>query len=120
MSTARSGTARSAAPSATSLTKAERQRPFSRIPPGAAPLVETELESFGVARRLPLAQRSVTAGKVAILEGRLFDRQGHPRPGLSDQAATTLLGEINDLRHHLGWLALDLDHHHLWPAHLAS
>ena len=120
MSTARSRTAVSTAPDATSLNKADRPRPTSRIRPGAAPLVETELESFGVARRLPLAQRSVTAGKVAILEGRLFDRKGHPRPGLSDQAATTLLGEINDLRHHLGWLALDLDHHHTWPAHLAS
>ena len=111
MPTARSGTAISAAPDATSLNKAERPRPTSRIPPGAIPLVETELESFGVARRLPLAQRSVTAGKVAALEGHLFDLEGHPRPGLSDQAATTLLGEINDLRHHLGWLALDLSHH---------
>ena len=111
MPTARSGTAISAAPDATSLNKAERPRPTSRIPPGATPLVETELESFGVARRLPLAQRSVTAGKVVALEGLLFDLEGHPRPGLSDQAATTLLGEINDLRHHLGWLALDLGHH---------
>jgi hypothetical protein len=110
----------STAPDATSLKKAEQPRLNSRITPGATPLAETELESFGVARRLPLAQRSVTAGKVAILEGRLFDLEGHPRRGLSDQAATTLLGEINDLRHHLGWLALDLDHHHTWPAHLAS
>jgi hypothetical protein len=78
------------------------------------------MESFGVARRLPLAQRSLTAGKVAVLEGRLFDLEGHPRPGLSNQLATTLLCEINDLRHHLGWLALDLDHHHIWPGHLAS
>jgi hypothetical protein len=120
MSTARSRTAVSTAPDATSLNKAERPRPTSRITPRATLSVETELESFGVARRLPLAQRSVTAGKVAILEGRLFDRKGDPRPGLSDQAATALLGEINDLRHQLGWLALHLDHHHTWPAHLAS
>ena len=120
MSTARSGTAISAAPDATSLNKADWLRPTSRITPGAAPLVETELESFGVARRLPLAQRSLTVGKVAVLEGRLFDRQGHPRSRLSDHAATTLLGQINDLRRQLGWLALDLDHHHIWPAPLAS
>jgi hypothetical protein len=81
MPTARSGTAMSAAPDATSLNKAERPRPTSRIPPGATPPVETELESFGVARRLPLAQRSVTAGKVAALEGRLFDREGPPGQG---------------------------------------
>ena len=120
MSTARFGTAMSAAPDATSLNKADRPPPTSRITPGAAPLVETELESFGVARRLPLAQRSLTVGKVAVLEGRLFDRQGHPRSRLSDHAATTLLGQINDLRRQLGWLALDLDHHHIWPAPLAS
>jgi hypothetical protein len=102
------------------LNKADRPRSTSGITPGAAPLVETEFESFGVARRLPLAQRSVTAAKVAVLEGRLFDGQGHPWPGLSDRAATDLLGEINDLRRRLGWLALDLDHHHIWPAPLAS
>jgi hypothetical protein len=78
------------------------------------------LASFGVPRRLPLAERTVMAGKVTILEGRLFDVDGHPRPGLSDQMATTLLGEINDLRHDLGWLALNLGHHHIWPAHVAS
>jgi hypothetical protein len=69
MSTARSGTAMSAAPDATSLNNAVRLRCTSRITPGPARLIETELESFGVARRLSLAQRSVTAGKVAILEG---------------------------------------------------
>jgi hypothetical protein len=106
----------SAAPDATSLNKAEWPPPTSRITGGAAPLVETEWESFGVARRLPLAQRCVMAGKVAILEGRLFDVEGHARPGLSVEVATTLLGEINDLRRHLGWLALDLGHHHIWPA----
>jgi hypothetical protein len=78
------------------------------------------LQSFGVRRRLPLAQRSAVAGKVAILEGRLFDRDGHRRPALSDEAAVNLLGEINDLRHNLGWLALDLAHHHMWPANVAS
>jgi hypothetical protein len=78
------------------------------------------LASFGVPRRLPLAERTVKAGKVAILEGRLFDIEGHSRPGLSDQVAATLLRDINDLRHALGWLALDLGHHHIWPAHIAS
>ena len=56
MSRARSGNAMSAAPDATSLNKAEWPRPTSSITRGAAPLVETEWESFGVARRLPLVQ----------------------------------------------------------------
>ena len=80
----------------------------------------TEVDSYGLAPRLPLAQRSVLVGKVAGLEGRLFDGEGHLRPGLSHELAYTLLSEINDLRHDLGWLSLDLHHHQVWPAHLAS
>jgi hypothetical protein len=78
------------------------------------------VESFGIARRLPIAQRSIKAGKVAILERRLFDMEGPARPELSDEVTATLLGEINDLRRDLGWLALDLGHHHIWPADIAS
>jgi hypothetical protein len=80
----------------------------------------TDLASYGVARRLPRAQRSALAGRVTGLEGRLFDQDSHPRRDLSDQMARRLLGEINDLRHQLGWLPLDLHHHHLWPADIAS
>jgi hypothetical protein len=57
---------------------------------------------------------------VTRLEGRLFDQDGYPRRDLSDEIASTLLGEINHVRHELGWLRLDLHHHHLWPADLAS
>ncbi len=80
----------------------------------------TEVESHGLGLRLPLAQRSVLVGKVANLEGRLFDGEGHLRQGLSHELADSLLSEINDLRHDLGWLSLDLHHHQVWPAHLAS
>src|SRR5262245_22225809 len=58
----------------------------------------TELAGYGLARRLPLAQRSVLAGKVALLEGRLFDEDGRLRRDLGGEVAGTLLGEINDLR----------------------
>jgi hypothetical protein len=80
----------------------------------------TEVESYGLASRLPLAQRLVLVGKVAGLEGRLFDGEGHLRAGLSREMADTLLSQVNDLRHDLGWLSLDLHHHQVWPAHLAS
>ena len=120
MSTARFGTAMSAAPDATSSNQSGAAAAHISGHAGSSTVGRIELESFGVARRLPLAQRSLIAGKVAMLEGRLYDGEGHQRPGLSDEMATTLLGEINDLRRHLGWLALDLDHHHIWPAPLAS
>lgn len=77
-------------------------------------------ESYGMPRRLPLAQRTSLAGKVALLEGRLFDVDGHLRPGLSHELASTRLAEINDLRHDLGWLSVDLHHDYVWPADLAS
>jgi hypothetical protein len=85
---------------------------------GAA--TRNDFESYGMPRRLPLAQRSSMARKVALLEGRLFDDQGHLRQGLSDQVASTRLGEINDLRHDLGWLSVDAHHDYVWPADLAS
>src|SRR5262249_56728156 len=75
----------------------------------------TELAGYGLVRRLPLAQRSVLARKVALLEGRLFDEDGRLRPDLGDEVAGMLLGEINDLRHDLGWLSVDLRRHHTWP-----
>jgi hypothetical protein len=80
----------------------------------------TEAESYGLVPRLPLAQRSVLMGKVASSEGRLFDGEGHPHQGLSDEMAGTLLSEINDLRHELGWLSLDLHHHQIWPPYLTA
>jgi hypothetical protein len=66
------------------------------------------LESYGLSRRPPLAQRSVKVGKVAFLEGRLFGEDGCLRRGLTDELVAMLLGEINELRHDLGWLRLDL------------
>jgi hypothetical protein len=75
----------------------------------------TGSDSYGLPPRLPLAQRSVLAGKVAQLEGRLFDEEGRRRHHLSEETASAVLAEINDLRHDLGWLSVDLHHRHLWP-----
>ena len=120
MSTARSGK---------TITRAERARTPDQAGPAAAGLSRlgidstakrTEVESYGIARRLPLAQRSLTARKVALLEGRLFDDAGHLRQGLSDEVTSTRLVEINDLRRDLGWLSLDLHHDYVWPTDLAS
>jgi hypothetical protein len=78
----------------------------------------TASAGYGLARRLPLAQRSILASKVARLEGRLFDEDGRLRQDLGDEVAGTLLGEINELRHDLGWLSVDRRHHHMWPTDL--
>jgi hypothetical protein len=52
---------------------------------------------------------------VVLVEGRLFDEMGRLRHHLSEATASALLAEINDLRHDLGWLSVDLHHRHLWP-----
>ena len=67
-------------------------------------LGETTLESYGLPRRLPAAERSVAIGEVARLEDRLLDGAGHLRQELSDEQAGALLEEINALRCRLGWL----------------
>jgi hypothetical protein len=79
----------------------------------------TELAGYSLVRRPPQAQRSVLARKVALLEGRLFDEDGRQRPDLGDEVAGTLLGQINAVRHELGWLSVDLRHHHTWPTDVA-
>ena len=112
MYTAPSGVRIAAAPATAG---ADLPRDSRRSTPGRG-----ELESYGLSRRPPLAQRSVKVGKVAFLEGRLFGEDGCLRRGLTDELVAMLLGEINELRHDLGWLALDLSHHHIWPSHLAS
>jgi hypothetical protein len=80
----------------------------------------TELAGYGMPRRLLLAQRSRLARKVAVLEGRLFDHEGHVHQGLSEEVATTRLNEINDLRRNLGWLSVDRHHDYVWPTDIAS
>jgi hypothetical protein len=110
------------------MTRAERARTPDQAGPAAPGLSRlgidstakrTEVESYGMPRRLPLAQRSLMARKVAVLEGRLFDDEGHLRQGLSDEVSTRLI-EINALRRDLGWLSLDLHHDYVWPADIAS
>jgi hypothetical protein len=120
MSTTRSGTALTAVPGAktsnhSGTVAAALAHRLTRSADGP-----TELAIVGVRPRLPLAQRSAMAGKVAILESRLFDAEDHPRKGLTGEVVRLLLDEINDLRYALGWLRVDLQHHHVWPADRAS
>ncbi len=121
MSTPRSGTTLTTSPGTTTSNQGGRAPAAVRsCHARSSTTSRTEVASYGLAPRLPLAQRSVMVGKVASLEGRLFDGEGHLRQGLRHELADTLLSEINDLRHDLGWLSLDLHHHQMWPAHLAS
>ena len=118
MCTARSESPVTTAPSARTCKPTDKGGLDCRRQVRCGTVGRTGLESFGVTRRLPLAQRSALAGKVALLEGRLFDEEGHRRRDLSEDRAGSLLDQINDLRHHLGWLGVDLRHQHTWPAEI--
>jgi hypothetical protein len=78
------------------------------------------MESYDMPRRLPLAKRSALIQKLALLEGRLFDKEDRVHRDVSEEVAGARLNEINGLRHDLGWLQLDLGHHHIWPAEMVS
>jgi hypothetical protein len=68
------------------------------------------------ARRAP-SQPDKTAAITAVnhLERLLFDGDGHRRRHTSPERADRLLWAINELRGQLGWLRLDMQHHHRWP-----
>jgi hypothetical protein len=120
MWTARSGNVVTKAPTARTSKQTGKGGMNCRRQVRSGTVGRTGLESFGVPNRLPLSQRSALTAKVALLEGRLFDGEGHRRHHLSDEQAGTLLSEINDLRHDLGWLGVDMRYQHTWPADIAS
>ena len=53
--------------------------------------------------------------RVNYLERLLFDGDGSLRRHTSAERAEELLWAINDLRRQVGWLQLDMQHHHCWP-----
>ena len=53
--------------------------------------------------------------RVNYLERLLFDGDGRLRRRTSPERADELLWAINNLRRQVGWLGLDLQHHHRWP-----
>lgn len=59
--------------------------------------------------------QSAAITKVNDLERLLFDGDGRLRRHTSPERADELLSAINDLRRQIGWLGLNLQHHHCWP-----
>ena len=65
---------------------------------------------------LPRAEKTAAVTKVQYLEHELFDDSGHIRRGVTPVRAEEVVATINDLRHALGWLEIDLDGRWRWPA----
>ncbi len=69
-----------------------------------------------ISKALPPAEKTAAITKVRYLERELFDESGHIRRGIKRAAAEKKVALINDLRHALGWLEIDIDGHWRWPA----
>jgi hypothetical protein len=69
-----------------------------------------------ISTTLPPAEKTAAITKVRYLERDLFDDSGHIRRGISRTTAEEMVVLINDLRHALGWLEIDIDGHWRWPA----
>jgi hypothetical protein len=65
---------------------------------------------------LPPAEKTAAITKVRYLERELFDDNGHIRRGITRATAEDMVALINDLRHALGWLEIDIDGHWRWPS----
>ncbi len=65
-------------------------------------------------------EKTAAVANVRYLEQELFDHEGHIRRGVTRAAAGNTVGQINDLRHKLGWLEIDLEGRWRWPERAAS
>jgi hypothetical protein len=65
---------------------------------------------------MSLAEKTAAITRVRYLERKIFDDSGHIRRRTDRATAEEVVGQINDLRHALGWLEIDLDGRWRWPA----
>ena len=61
------------------------------------------------------AEKAAAVTRVQFLEHETFDDGGHLRGGVDQAAAERTLVQINELRHLLGWLEIDLHGQWRWP-----
>ena len=83
--------------------------------PATAPVMEGSTYRL-ISRVLPPAEKTAAITKVRYLERELFDDSGHIRRRITRATAEEMVVLINDLRHALGWLEIDIDGHWRWPS----
>jgi hypothetical protein len=62
------------------------------------------------------ADQAAAISRVQFLEQATFEDGGHLRLGVDQATAELTVAQINELRHSLGWLEIDLCGRWLWPA----
>jgi hypothetical protein len=64
---------------------------------------------------LPRAERTAAVNRMRYLEREVFDHSGHIQRGVTLARAEKIIALINDVRHVLGWLEIDLGGRWRWP-----
>jgi hypothetical protein len=95
--------------------RSERRRVVSTQLNRSSPDVEDQTPDRMVSTALSIAEKTAAVTKVQYLERELFDDSGHVQRGLTTVQADQIVTLINDLRHALGWLEIDLDGKWRWP-----
>jgi hypothetical protein len=61
------------------------------------------------------AEKTSAITRVRFLEHEVFDGDGHVRRRLNPAKVEEMVARINELRHTLGWLEIDLEGRWRWP-----
>jgi hypothetical protein len=65
---------------------------------------------------IPPAEKTSAITRVRYLEQELLDGDGHVRRRTDRAKAEETVAQINELRHALGWLEIDLEGRWRWPS----
>ena len=65
---------------------------------------------------IPPAEKTSAITRVRYLEQELLDGDGHVRRRTERAKAEETVAQINELRHTLGWLEIDLEGRWRWPS----
>jgi hypothetical protein len=98
-----------------STTYAAPDRGISTAATNAAAAAMTSTTAVHAQMTLSRTEKIAAITRVNYLERLLFDADGRLRRHTSPERADDLLWAINDLRRQVGWLRLDMQHHHCWP-----
>jgi hypothetical protein len=77
--------------------------------------VSTTILDYERPPALAPAEKTAAVTRVRYLERQIFDDDGYPRRNVKEPVLDEVVGQINQLRHCLGWLEIDLHGRWRWP-----
>lgn len=89
---------------------------MSTDPSSSGIAVGEPISAQSILTAMPPAEKTSAITRVRYLEQELFDDGGHVRRRTNPAKAEATVALINELRHALGWLEIDLDGRWRWPS----